>query len=76
MGFYKTCPQCGAHLDAGERCDCQHRHRTAQEAVTATQRTPDDILAAVMYTALTDENKRRISRNIAALLAEQGQATA
>ena len=76
MGFCKTRPQCGAHLDAGERCDCQHRHRAAQEAVTATQRTPDDILAAVMYTALTDENKRRISRNIAALLAEQGQATA
>ena len=19
---YKTCPDCGAHLDAGERCDC------------------------------------------------------
>lgn len=20
---YKTCPECGAHLDPGERCDCQ-----------------------------------------------------
>ena len=20
---YKTCPYCGAHLDAGERCDCE-----------------------------------------------------
>ena len=22
MGIYKTCPHCGAHLDAGEACDC------------------------------------------------------
>lgn len=23
MGYYRTCPHCGAHLDPGERCDCQ-----------------------------------------------------
>ena len=22
MGYYKTCPFCGAHLDPGEPCDC------------------------------------------------------
>ena len=22
MGYYHTCPYCGAHLDPGERCDC------------------------------------------------------
>lgn len=21
--YYTTCPHCGAHLDPGERCDCQ-----------------------------------------------------
>ena len=21
--YYKTCSHCGAHLDPGERCDCQ-----------------------------------------------------
>ena len=21
---YVVCPECGAHLDHGERCDCQH----------------------------------------------------
>lgn len=21
--FYRTCPLCGAHLDHGERCDCE-----------------------------------------------------
>ena len=23
MPYYTTCPHCGAHLDPGERCDCQ-----------------------------------------------------
>lgn len=23
MPYYKTCPECGAHLDPGEKCDCQ-----------------------------------------------------
>lgn len=30
MSYYNTCPDCGAHLDPGERCDCrdypQHRN--------------------------------------------------
>lgn len=28
---YKTCPDCGAHLDAGERCDCGGRVETQKE---------------------------------------------
>lgn len=20
--YYRTCPECGAHLDPGEKCDC------------------------------------------------------
>ena len=23
MGYYHTCPYCGANLDPGERCDCE-----------------------------------------------------
>lgn len=23
MPYYKICPECGAHLDPGEKCDCQ-----------------------------------------------------
>lgn len=26
---YKTCPDCGAHLDPGERCDCRNKKETA-----------------------------------------------
>lgn len=23
MSYYRTCPECGAHLDPGEKCDCE-----------------------------------------------------
>lgn len=28
----KICPDCGAHLDFGERCDCQQDKKTAPDA--------------------------------------------
>ena len=27
MGYCRICPQCGAHLDPGERCDCEEIHQ-------------------------------------------------
>lgn len=28
--YYRICPDCGAHLDAGEQCDChQNKKETA-----------------------------------------------
>lgn len=30
MAFYRICPNCGAHLDPGEKCDCEEI-RIAQE---------------------------------------------
>lgn len=32
MAYYNTCPNCGSHLDPGEKCDCQ-QERTAPEEV-------------------------------------------
>ena len=29
MSYYKTCPHCGANLDAGERCYCEHEKTPA-----------------------------------------------
>ena len=28
--YYKICPSCGAHLDPGERCDCQDEKRATR----------------------------------------------
>lgn len=28
---YKVCPNCGAHLDSGERCDCKDEKEPPKE---------------------------------------------
>lgn len=40
MSYYHTCPYCGAHLDPGERCDCQEKksQQKAPVSVTSTDR--------------------------------------
>jgi len=29
MPYYRICPDCGAYLDFGERCDCQDKEKAA-----------------------------------------------
>ncbi len=32
MAYYRTCPECGAHLDPGEACsDCEVSDETTRE---------------------------------------------
>lgn len=31
MAKYRTCPLCGAHLDHGERCDCEEEKLQEKE---------------------------------------------
>lgn len=31
MPYYWTCPNCGANLDPGERCDCETTTTTTKE---------------------------------------------
>ncbi len=33
MPYYWTCPDCGAHLDHGERCDCQKNTWTRERRI-------------------------------------------
>ena len=30
MAQYRTCPECGAHLDPGEKCDCHIKREESQ----------------------------------------------
>ncbi len=32
MKHYRECPQCGAHLDFGEACDCQNKEKAPVSA--------------------------------------------
>jgi len=31
MSYYNECPNCGAHLDPGERCDCVPQPRRSRQ---------------------------------------------
>ena len=31
MAYYDTCPNCGANLDPGERCDCAEEKNCSAE---------------------------------------------
>ena len=32
MAQYKICPDCGAHLDPGEKCDCKKENNDKEES--------------------------------------------
>ncbi len=52
---YRTCPKCGAHLDTGERCDCEDRmeQEVAQSvADTAAQPATGDERESVLMPVL------------------------
>ncbi len=35
---YRICPDCGSHLDPGERCECQRDHSRCAPGAPATVR--------------------------------------
>lgn len=37
MSYYRTCPNCGAALDPGEKCECVQQERDRQAFLTAIQ---------------------------------------
>lgn len=38
MSYYRTCPNCGAALDPGERCDCLRESNGSREEAVSVQR--------------------------------------
>lgn len=31
MAYYWTCPECGANLDPGEKCECENNNKNFKE---------------------------------------------
>lgn len=38
VGIFEICPLCGAHLDCGERCDCQEQKEEEKKKKPCTGR--------------------------------------
>lgn len=39
MCYFRTCPNCGAHLDPGEHCDCDAQQIERQDVPQAEDHT-------------------------------------
>lgn len=46
---YRECPYCGAHLDAGEICDC----RAERDSRAVTERKPPAPVGLLIYKGVT-----------------------
>jgi hypothetical protein len=42
MPYYWTCPDCGAHLDPGEPCDCHETNNDTKEDCTNVRNENQD----------------------------------
>ncbi len=60
MPYYKTCPNCGAHLDPDEACDCQHETKAPVSAANADEGGVEHVNHAVsaFYDTATEEKKQ------------------
>ncbi len=51
MSYYRVCPNCGAHLDPGESCDCQRKTKAPVSAANADEgkvETVERVSASIM----------------------------
>lgn len=52
--YYRTCPHCQAHLDPGERCDCQDAKK---EAAPLQRERPQEKDTMISLSARSSEVK-------------------
>ena len=45
MAYYHTCPDCGANLDPGEKCDCQTNNIYITKEANNTVRNENPIIS-------------------------------
>lgn len=63
MSYYDTCPECGATLDPGEKCDCK-------EKTPRTAATMQSALTLIATEILKDENPDDLLSQLAFLLSQ------
>lgn len=52
MGYFRECPDCGAHLDPGERCECDKEEdyecRKENATIRATSKSTDSFARSAL----------------------------
>lgn len=59
---YSICPDCGAHLDFGEMCDCKEGPEDGQRAAKGGEQHGGDITAAGGAVSRLADNAVRVGR--------------
>ena len=60
--YYRICPDCGAHLDSGERCECRQEY-ARKELIAAVLQMPDGECAALLEMWRQRKNATALQRN-------------
>lgn len=55
MAYYNPCPECGANLDPGEKCDCNKKESACQSMRTSGQRYKN-------YTLILTQKYKKVKR--------------
>lgn len=50
MSYYSTCPDCGAHLDPGEKCNCREEAESELLALVRKSKDPEMALQIAVKT--------------------------
>ena len=66
------CEKCGAHLDAGEKCDCQSGDKPRQEnGIEVVDRTAQVALITECLCNMSDKNLKIVKSFVKGLIARE-----
>lgn len=58
MSYYRTCPNCGAHLDPGKACDCQDNEKAPVSAANTDKGKVEQGFPYTVSTSSITEKRR------------------